>query len=312
MSAAFGLCFNFMAILTAACRRNSDTCGRFDLFQHSEAPVQNCCSWRLREVQFGLVTTPQFSRILPVIFRNFPAIFRNFPANFRNWIGPSLTAIAPLPPPAPSRVGSAPPRALPRTGLNLKTGKGPGTFDQNPYAGAQMISAPAERVPQQQPIGRMKTNMPKKDTFGAYPAHMADPYQVHHGACSACPYCRDGPLAGGKPRVPGSIIRGGVQGQSTLCGKCHVSNWPGNCLHKIQRLREIGTWESAPPSLQSHPHHNISGSVRTVYFRKSRGFRETSRGEIYHREFDLPQKSVLYVVLYIYRFYHANYLLNNC
>uniref|UniRef100_A0A7S4LFQ5 Uncharacterized protein n=1 Tax=Eutreptiella gymnastica TaxID=73025 RepID=A0A7S4LFQ5_9EUGL len=67
--------------------------------------------------------------------------------------------------------------AAPSSGLNLKTGKGPGTFDQNPYAGAQMISAPAERVPQQQPIGRMKTNMPKKDTFGAYPAHMADPYQ---------------------------------------------------------------------------------------------------------------------------------------
>ena len=51
-----------------------DTCGQFDLFQHSEAPVQNWCSVRLRGVQFHLVTTPQF---------------------FRKGIGPSLTAIPP-------------------------------------------------------------------------------------------------------------------------------------------------------------------------------------------------------------------------
>ena len=62
--------FNFMVILVAACRRNSDTRGRFDLFQHSQAPVQHCCSLRLREVQFGLVTMPQFSRSFPQVFRN--------------------------------------------------------------------------------------------------------------------------------------------------------------------------------------------------------------------------------------------------
>ena len=42
------LCFNFMIRLRAACRRNTDTCGRFDLFQYSEALVQNSCSLRLR------------------------------------------------------------------------------------------------------------------------------------------------------------------------------------------------------------------------------------------------------------------------
>ena len=96
------LCFNFMVMLRAACCRNSDTRGQFDLFQHSEAPVQNCCSLRLQEggVQFGLVTTPQFSCNFSAIFHNFPAISRNFPASFRNWIGPSLTAILP-PPPCP-------------------------------------------------------------------------------------------------------------------------------------------------------------------------------------------------------------------
>ena len=56
------LWFNFMVKLRAAFRHNSDTSGRFDLFQHSEAPLQNYCSLRLQEVEFGLVTTPQFSR----------------------------------------------------------------------------------------------------------------------------------------------------------------------------------------------------------------------------------------------------------
>ena len=86
------LCFNFMVILRAACLRNSDTCGRFNLFQHSEpdseAPVQNCCSLRLREVQFGLVTTPQFSR-------NFPQFSRNF--SQLDWTLPDRNPPPPLP-----------------------------------------------------------------------------------------------------------------------------------------------------------------------------------------------------------------------
>ena len=93
-------CFNFMVILRAACRRNSDTCGRFDLFQHFEAPVQNCCSLRLREggsVWFGSNTA------------TFPQCFRNFPAIFHNWIGPTLTAIPPPPPRALNLSMSCPP-----------------------------------------------------------------------------------------------------------------------------------------------------------------------------------------------------------
>ena len=85
------LWFNFMVILRAACRRNSDTRERFDLFQHSEAPVQNCYSLRLREVQFGLVTTPQF-----------PPNFLQFSRNFLqlDWTLPDRN-----PPPPPRMVG---------------------------------------------------------------------------------------------------------------------------------------------------------------------------------------------------------------
>ena len=91
-------CFNFMVILRAACHCNSDTCGRFDLFQHSEAPLQNCCSLRLRDVQFDLVTTPQFSHNFPTISHNFPAISPQFPRNFSqlDWTLPDRN-----PPPPP-------------------------------------------------------------------------------------------------------------------------------------------------------------------------------------------------------------------
>ena len=72
-----------------------------DLSQHSEAPVQNWCSVRLRAVQFGLVTTPQFFRNFFAIFPHFPAIFRNFPAIFPqlDWTLPDRN------PPPPARGG---------------------------------------------------------------------------------------------------------------------------------------------------------------------------------------------------------------
>ena len=58
--------------------------------------MQNCCSLRLLEVQFGLVTTPQ-------LFRNFPAnspqLSRNFPHFFRNFLQLDLTHPDRNPPP---------------------------------------------------------------------------------------------------------------------------------------------------------------------------------------------------------------------
>ena len=48
---------------------------------------------------------------------------------------------------------------------------------------------------------------------------------------------------------------------------------------------------TASPSLQSPTHQNISGSVREICHTNTRGFREISHSEIYHREFDLARNS---------------------
>eukprot|EP00996_Jenningsia_fusiforme_P001679 NODE_2548_length_1172_cov_62.523598_g2329_i0.p1 GENE.NODE_2548_length_1172_cov_62.523598_g2329_i0~~NODE_2548_length_1172_cov_62.523598_g2329_i0.p1 ORF type:complete len:300 (+),score=33.96 NODE_2548_length_1172_cov_62.523598_g2329_i0:157-1056(+) len=65
-----------------------------------------------------------------------------------------------------------------RTGLNMKIGKPTGCFDNNPYAGPQMVSDANPRAPRApQPIAKMRTNTRKRDTFGAYPEYISDPYK---------------------------------------------------------------------------------------------------------------------------------------
>lgn len=77
-----------------------------------------------------------------------------------------------------------PPGQLPIQGLQMKMGKGFDTFDPQIYEGQHMTAAPqpsamalAAMANVSKPVGKMKTNMRKKDTFGAYPAHMSDPYK---------------------------------------------------------------------------------------------------------------------------------------
>eukprot|EP00667_Euglena_gracilis_P015857 EG_transcript_16541 len=66
------------------------------------------------------------------------------------------------------------------SGLAFKAGCGPEVFDPSIHTGGQMVSDPNHGlrngyVPR--PVGKMQTNLRKKDTFGAYPEHLADPYK---------------------------------------------------------------------------------------------------------------------------------------
>ena len=86
---------------------------------------------------------------------------------------------------------------------------------------------------------------------------------------------------------------GGFRGQSTLRAKFRVLNWPRNLPPKIQgpprnwhpRLR------CTAPAKPYTPQH-FSESPRNLPH-KSRGSRESSRSEIYHRGFDLPRSPSL-------------------
>eukprot|EP01006_Ploeotia_vitrea_P064052 TRINITY_DN86826_c0_g1_i1.p1 TRINITY_DN86826_c0_g1~~TRINITY_DN86826_c0_g1_i1.p1 ORF type:complete len:310 (-),score=37.31 TRINITY_DN86826_c0_g1_i1:145-1074(-) len=71
-------------------------------------------------------------------------------------------------------------------GKNMRTGKGPALFDNDEMRkGPQQLAPPpldpvdrlAQRAAAPRPIGRMKTNTRKKDTFGDYPKYVSDPYK---------------------------------------------------------------------------------------------------------------------------------------
>jgi hypothetical protein len=61
-------------------------------------------------------------------------------------------------------------------GVNMKAGRAPKLFDSDAHKGPQAV--PAEATPvKKEPIAKMTTNMPKKDTFGGHPKYMSDPYK---------------------------------------------------------------------------------------------------------------------------------------
>eukprot|EP00993_Chasmostoma_nieuportense_P001967 NODE_2801_length_1087_cov_67.769792_g2671_i0.p1 GENE.NODE_2801_length_1087_cov_67.769792_g2671_i0~~NODE_2801_length_1087_cov_67.769792_g2671_i0.p1 ORF type:complete len:339 (+),score=45.93 NODE_2801_length_1087_cov_67.769792_g2671_i0:43-1017(+) len=71
-----------------------------------------------------------------------------------------------------------------KSGLQMKTGRAPGIFDQGIHKGEHQVAhlkpAGLDKIAslsgQPAPLAKMRTNMRKQDYFGSYPEHMADPY----------------------------------------------------------------------------------------------------------------------------------------
>ena len=141
------LCLNFMVILRATCRRNSDTCGQFDVFQHASS----CAELLLLEDSGGSVWFGYNTAIFPQLFRNLPQFSRSFPHSSCNFSLSDWTLSDCIPPPLVQEATTlAMPVAWPvRLGPRAQVeehGRGGGIHGVWPSIGAGLGFAPRVRL----------------------------------------------------------------------------------------------------------------------------------------------------------------------